>query len=148
MQRRLADLDSARRQFIANASHELRTPIFSLGGFVELLEDEDPDPEARAEFVHTMRQQVERLTKLTADLLDLSKLDSGAMVVSPQVVNLSKLAREAAQEFGPAAGGHGSRLRCEPRAVRPWRSQTPTECGRSFVSSWTTPSPTPPRAPR
>ena len=110
MQRRLADLDSARRQFIANASHELRTPIFSLGGFVELLEDEDPDPEVRAEFVHTMRQQVERLTKLTADLLDLSKLDSGAMVVSPQVVNLSKLAREAAQEFGPVAGGHGSRL--------------------------------------
>ncbi|HXF29904.1 MAG TPA: HAMP domain-containing protein, partial [Solirubrobacterales bacterium] len=38
MQRRLAELDIARKQFIANASHELRTPIFSLGGFVELLE--------------------------------------------------------------------------------------------------------------
>jgi len=45
MQRRLAELDSARKQFIANASHELRTPIFSLGGFVELLEEEDPSPE-------------------------------------------------------------------------------------------------------
>ena len=110
MQRRLADLDSARRQFIANASHELRTPIFSLGGFVELLEDEDPDPEVRAEFVRTMREQVERLTKLTADLLDLSKLDSGAMVMTPQVVNLSHLAREAAREFGPAADNRGSRL--------------------------------------
>ena len=44
MQRRLAELDIARKQFIANASHELRTPIFSLGGFVELLEEEDPEP--------------------------------------------------------------------------------------------------------
>ncbi len=81
MQRRLAELDSARKQFIANASHELRTPIFSLGGFVELLEEEDPSPEERAEFVRTMRQQIERLTKLTADLLDLSQLDAGAMVM-------------------------------------------------------------------
>jgi len=110
MQRRLADLDSARKQFIANASHELRTPIFSLGGFVELLEDEDPDPEARAEFVRTMREQVERLTKLTADLLDLSKLDAGALEIAPVSVTLDRLAREVAREFGPIADRRGSRL--------------------------------------
>ena len=89
MQRRLAELDSARKQFIANASHELRTPIFSLGGFVELLEDEDPSPEERAEFVRTMRQQIERLTKLTADLLDLSQLDAGAMVMQARTASTS-----------------------------------------------------------
>ncbi len=110
MQRRLADLDSARKQFIANASHELRTPIFSLGGFVELLEDEDPDPVARAEFVHTMREQVERLTKLTTDLLDLSRLDAGELEVSTRTVDLGRLAREMAREFGPAADHHNSRL--------------------------------------
>ena len=110
MQRRLAELDSARKQFIANASHELRTPIFSLGGFVELLEEEDPSPAERDEFVRTMRQQIERLTKLTTDLLDLSQLDAGAMVMSAGSIDLGELAREAAREFGPRAEAHGSRL--------------------------------------
>jgi two-component system OmpR family sensor kinase len=110
MQRRLAELDGARKQFIANASHELRTPIFSLGGFVELLEDEDPSPEERAEFVHTMREQIERLTKLTTDLLDLSQLDAGAVVVKADSVDLGVLARDVTREFGPKADQHGSRL--------------------------------------
>jgi two-component system, OmpR family, sensor kinase len=110
MQRRLAELDIARKQFIANASHELRTPIFSLGGFVELLEEDDPSPAEREEFVRTMRQQIERLTKLTTDLLDLSQLDAGAMVMAAGSVDLGDLAREAAREFGPRAEAHGSRL--------------------------------------
>ena len=118
MQRRLAELDGARKQFVANASHELRTPIFSLGGFVELLEDEDPSPEERAEFVRTMREQIERLTKLTTDLLDLSQLDAGAMVVQAASVDLSALAQDVAREFGPRADHHGSRLELR-RASRP-----------------------------
>jgi two-component system, OmpR family, sensor kinase len=110
MQRRLEEVDEARKQFIAHASHELRTPIFSLGGFVELLDEEDPDPEARAEFVQTMREQIARLTKLTTDLLDLSKLDAGAMEISSRTVDLGELATEIAKEFGPAADQHRSRL--------------------------------------
>ena len=110
MQRRLAELDSARKQFIANASHELRTPNFSLGGFVELLDEDDPNPAERAEFVRTMRQQIARLTKLTADLLDLSQLDAGAIAMERADVELGALAREVAREFGPRADGRGSRL--------------------------------------
>jgi two-component system OmpR family sensor kinase len=110
MQRRLAELDSARKQFIANASHELRTPIFSLGGFVELLDEEDPTPEEQAEFVRTMRTQIERLTKLTTDLLDLSQLDSGAVAIQSRNLDLGSLAREVAREFGPRADARGSRL--------------------------------------
>jgi signal transduction histidine kinase len=115
MQRRLYELDSARKQFIANASHELRTPIFSLGGFVELLEEEDPSPEERAEFVQTMRQQIDRLTKLTADLLDLSQLDAGGIVMEAGEVDLYSLAREVAREFGPRADRRGSRLELRTR---------------------------------
>jgi signal transduction histidine kinase len=110
MQRRLSELDSARKQFIANASHELRTPIFSLGGFIELLEEEDPSPEERAEFIRTMREQITRLTKLTTDLLDLSQLDAGAVAMKNSSVDLGSLAREVAREFGPRADRRGSRL--------------------------------------
>jgi two-component system, OmpR family, sensor kinase len=110
MQRRLAELDSARKQFIANASHELRTPIFSLGGFVELLEEEEPSPEERAEFMRTMREQIGRLTKLTSDLLNLSQLDAGGVELNLANVDLSSLAREVAREFGPRADRRDSRL--------------------------------------
>lgn len=110
MQRRLAELDGARKQFIANASHELRTPVFSLSGFVELLEEEDPSPEDQAEFVRTMRQQIDRLTKLTTDLLDLSQLDAGAMVMHARSVDLGALAREVTREFGARAELRGSAL--------------------------------------
>ena len=110
MRARLARLDDARKEFIANASHELRTPIFSLGGFVELLDEEDPDPAARAEFVATMREQIERLTKLTTDLLDLSKLDADALQVRAERMDLTSLAEAIAEEFGPAAESHSSSI--------------------------------------
>ncbi len=76
MRVRLAHLDGARREFIANASHELRTPLFALGGFLELLADEDLDEATRRDFLETARGQVDRLTRLATDLLDLSRLDA------------------------------------------------------------------------
>jgi signal transduction histidine kinase len=116
MQRRLGQLDGARRDFIANASHELRTPIFSLGGFVELLDEDEPDPAAREEFVRTMREQIARLTKLTADLLDLSKLDAGALELDAAPVDLSAIAERVATEFGPASARRGSPIELHPNA--------------------------------
>ena len=115
MQRRLERLDSARKEFIANASHELRTPIFSLGGFVELLETENPSAAERREFVAEMRAQIERLQKLTTDLLDLSKLDADTMEINLERVDLKETARAVAGEFRPAAEGHDSRLEVRGR---------------------------------
>jgi signal transduction histidine kinase len=108
MRQRLAQLDHARRAFIANASHELRTPLFSLGGFLELLTDEELDEETRRDFLLVMREQVERLTKLATDLLDLSRLDAGRLRVERTTLDLLTLARAVAEEFRAvaAAGNH------------------------------------------
>jgi signal transduction histidine kinase len=119
MQRQLAQLDRARKQFIATASHELRTPLFSLGGFVELLEDEELDEETRRRFLAQVRQQVERLAKLSVDLLDLSRLEAGSLELRPEPVDLSELARSVSSEFEPVLAQHDSRLevRLPDRAV-------------------------------
>ena len=99
MRLRLAHLDRARAEFIANASHELRTPLFSLGGFLELLTDEELDDETRAEFLATMREQVERLARLAGDLLDLSRLDAGRLRVEREPFELADVARGLIEEF-------------------------------------------------
>ncbi|MDQ2984659.1 MAG: ATP-binding protein [Actinomycetota bacterium] len=103
MRVQLAQLDHARREFVANASHELRTPLFSLGGFLELFEDEDLDEPTRREFVATMRGQVDRLTKLAQDLLDLTRFDAGRLYLERQPVDLAALAADLAAEFAPLA---------------------------------------------
>ncbi len=116
MRARLLGLEEARREFIANASHELRTPIASLGGFIELLDDDpEPDAETRREFVRTMRGQIERLTKLSTDLLDLSRLDADALSLQIETIDLREVASEVAAEFAAAAERHDSTIEVESR---------------------------------
>ena len=103
MRLQLAQLEDARRAFIANASHELRTPIFSLGGFIELLRDEELDEQTRAEFLATAAEQVRRLSKLATDLLDLSRLDAGRMRLEREPVAVGDLATDLVEEFAAVA---------------------------------------------
>jgi signal transduction histidine kinase len=128
MQAQLARLDRARKQFIAAASHELRTPIFSLGGFLELLADEDLDEETRRAFLEQIRGQVDRMRNLAVELLDLSRLEAGALELRPEPTDVGQLAREVAAEFTPAAARHDSNvtldlrpepieLECDPERV-------------------------------
>jgi len=110
MRGQLAELDGARKRFIATASHELRTPIFSLGGFLELIQDEDLDPETRDRFLTQVRGQVDRLGKLATDLLDLSKLEAGSLELRMEPTDLALVARAVASEFEPRLQTHDSHL--------------------------------------
>jgi len=110
MRGQLAELENARKKFIATASHELRTPIFSLGGFLELIDDEELDDDTRQQFVGQVRQQVDRLGKLATGLLDLSRLEAGSLDLRPERTDLDVLARAVTDEFLPALSQHSSHL--------------------------------------
>jgi signal transduction histidine kinase len=118
MQRQLAELESARRRFIATASHELRTPLSTLQGFLELLEDEALPAQRRHEFVMHASQQAQRLSKLASDLLDLSRLDVGSVKVRRAPVDVGLLLEGLLMEFRVAAASHDSVMSrsVDPRA--------------------------------
>ena len=110
MRRQLAQLDHSRSEFISNASHELRTPLTSLGGYLELVDEGGLEPEVRDEFLREMRRQVDRLTKLAADLLDLSRLDAGGTAIAREPVDLAAAAADVVHESDPVARRNGTVL--------------------------------------
>jgi signal transduction histidine kinase len=99
-----AKLERARRDFVANASHEFKTPLFSLSGFIELLDEGGLDSDQQREFLHLMRQQVDRLGHLSLSLLDLSQVEAGSVQLHPEDTDLVSLAQSVVREFqGQAA---------------------------------------------
>ncbi len=91
-------IERAKAEFIANASHELKTPLFALSGYLEMLEDEE-DEEVRREFLKDMKAQTERLQSLARTLLDLSRLDANAVTFRLEEVDLEDLLHELRRDF-------------------------------------------------
>jgi len=86
---RLKQLENTRQEFVANVSHELRTPLSLIKGFVETLLDGAKDnPELAARFLRTIEKHTDRLTYLIEDLLTVSRLESGQIVMNLHQVDL------------------------------------------------------------
>jgi signal transduction histidine kinase len=102
MQQRLQQQEEARRAFVSTASHELRTPLASLDGMLELLDDDlgsgNPDLDDARSLLERARTQSRRLSRLAADLLDLSRLDAQVQLRS-EPVELGELSRAVLAEF-------------------------------------------------
>jgi signal transduction histidine kinase len=102
------------REFLADVSHELRTPIAALRTFNELLvEGADEDPATRAEFLESSRAQLERLDWLAQNLLELSKLDSGLVLLDLRPEDLRGTVEQAVDQAAPAARRRGVELTLE-----------------------------------
>ena len=89
----------AKAEFIANASHELKTPLFALSGYLEMMEDEESE-EYRMGFLEEMRAQTERLQNLARTLLDLSRLDANAITFRLEEVYLEDMLHDLRRDFG------------------------------------------------
>ena len=94
-----ARLERARRDLIANASHEFKTPLFSLAGSLELIDEGDLSPEEQREFLQVMRQQVDRLRNMAVSMLDLSRVEAGSFELDVEDVDLALVGQSVLDEF-------------------------------------------------
>ncbi len=104
---RIHNLDLTRRDFVANASHEFRTPLTVVFGYLEALSEDDSVPEELRRPLELMRQQTERMQNVVNDLLALSRLETDPSTPNQQPVNIPRLlhsivdeAEEISQESG------------------------------------------------
>ncbi len=109
----LRRLEGVRRDFVANASHELKTPLTVIRGYSETLLDPDLPPELRRQFASTVQVNAQRLQHIVDDLLDLSRLESGGWRVQPEIVSVADLARDAWAGVGDAAARKDARFGVE-----------------------------------
>ena len=97
----LKEIDRVRRELISNVSHDLRTPLSSMHGYVDtlLIKNETLDPEERRRYLEITRRHTLRLAKLVGDLFELSKLESAQVQPELERFSLAELLHDVAQEF-------------------------------------------------
>jgi len=95
----LAHLEQMRTTFIANISHDLRTPMTSISGFVDGIIDGTIPPEKHGYYLNIISAEARRLSRLINSILEVSKLESKARKLSPSIYNLSEQTREILISF-------------------------------------------------
>jgi two-component system phosphate regulon sensor histidine kinase PhoR len=111
---RLKELENTRREFVANVSHELRTPLALIKGYVEtLIDGARNDPQVALKFLQTIEKHADRLTFLIEDLLTISQLESGQVVMNLESVELAAQVARVFEDLRDRAAGRGMRLRNE-----------------------------------
>jgi two-component system phosphate regulon sensor histidine kinase PhoR len=111
---RLKKLENVRKDFVANVSHEIKTPITAIKGFAEtLLEGAINDKENAYKFLETIKNQSERLNSLVSDLLTLSKIELGDIKIEKATVNLNEVIDSSFTTLKDKAQGKGLYLKKE-----------------------------------
>ncbi len=96
---RLAEQERMRQEFLANASHELKTPTMAISAVVEALQaGAAEDNTLRPQFLGSLEKLVARLTSLLQDLLDITRMEGGGESVGNETVNVNQLVRDAVEQ--------------------------------------------------
>jgi len=112
-------LEAVRRDFVANVSHELKTPLTSISGYAETLLADGTDEETSRRFLGTIMANARRMQRLVDDLLDLSRIESGRWQPAMAPLDLEEMATEVWSDFSGRAAEAGVRfaVRIEPGAA-------------------------------
>ena len=106
--------ESMRRDFVANVSHELKTPLTAIMGFIETLQGPARrDPKAQERFLGLMAQETARMNRLVSDLLSLSRLEGQSRRRPTERIDLAAMVREAVGTLRPGAEGEGVAIEVE-----------------------------------
>jgi signal transduction histidine kinase len=122
-------LEAMRRDFVANVSHELKTPLTSISGYAETLLSDAPDPETTRRFLATIVANTQRMQRLVDNLLDLARLEAGHWQPEPEPLDVADVAREAweavsegvrssAVKFSVEIGPQAENIVADPDALR------------------------------
>ncbi len=103
-------VEAVRHDFVANVSHELKTPVGALSLLAEALQDAADDPAATRRFAGRVQHEVERLSRLVQELLDLSRLQGGEPLPDPVPVSVDEVVAEAVDRTRTVAASRGIRL--------------------------------------
>ena len=116
----LRRLETVRRDFVANVSHELKTPLTAVSGFAETLLDDGIPADQRRRFVETIRDNAMRMQRIVDDLLDLSRIESGGWRPNVTSVDVAGVVTAVFAEVEPRAASKGLSLTAEiaPDATR------------------------------
>lgn len=104
----------SQRDFVANVSHELKTPLTSIQGFAQALLDDTADtPEARKQAAQVIYDEATRIHRMALDLLDLARLESGTADLEMSDVDMRSLLQNVVEKFAPQADKAGVTLRVD-----------------------------------
>ncbi|MDX1748185.1 MAG: ATP-binding protein, partial [Halobacteriales archaeon] len=106
-------LEGMRRDFVANVSHELKTPLTAIRGFTEPLLDGDIDETQSTEFIERILANVDRMQHLVDDLLDLTRIESGGWTPELQEVEIGAAVERVWRRMEPLASARGIEMRLD-----------------------------------